>query len=164
MIGRIFLSSIIYLATLPIIFAGYPVVALLLLTSWDGRSTIWGNRKWGRAREHPSPDSRTSGYWSELLWLAWRNPVNNLFCEVLAVDWSQEIRRVRGDEDIGDKKRGGFYAASVGDIWEYYWVKPYTVFGARRCVRARIGWKILNADMPAAFVFAINPWKKYLGE
>lgn len=146
------------LVCVPAIIVSIPVVALLLLTSWDGRSTIFGNAKWGRANTHPS--FPTKGWWQEFNWLVLRNPVNNLMTKTLAYDWGDQLRSLVGEEGIGDKTYGGFYVCTVNRFWEYYYVKPY----GRRCIRIRIGWKIFNSDRPAAFVFAINPWKKYSGE
>jgi hypothetical protein len=136
-------------------FISMPVVALLLLTGWDGKSTIFGNAKWGRGNNHYAYP--TKNYWQEFLWLVWRNPVNNLMTKTLSV--TKAPYSLIGDGGIGDKTRGGLYRALMGSAWEYYWIKPY----GKRCIRARIGWKIHNADRPAAFVFVINPWKEYLG-
>jgi hypothetical protein len=157
MVIHIIISLLIFLLTLPVIILSIPAVAILLLTSWNGKTTIFGNAKWGRANNHPSPTSRTSGYLQELLWLVWRNPVNNFLTETLSV--TKAPYKLTGDPDIGDKTKGGFYSIRMGDAWEYYWIKPY----GKRCIRARIGWKIHNADSPSAFVFAINPWKEYSG-
>lgn len=160
MITRLLISFTIFmLVCVPAIILSAPVVALLLRTSWDGRSTIFGNAKWGRANDHFA--TPTKGFWQEFNWLVIRNPVNNLMAKTLAATSIPLV--VSGDADIGDKKRAGFYyARTPKGFWEYYWIKPY---GDRtRCIRARIGWKLVNSDSPAAFVFAINPWKKYSGE
>jgi hypothetical protein len=160
---KIILSFLIYLLiVLPAIALSIFVVPILLHTKWDGRTTIFGNRKWGRSTDHPSPDSRTHGYWSELLWFVWRNPVNNLCTGFLAV--SQDLYLIYGDRDIGDKTHGGAYWAIMGYAWEYYRVIPYTFFG-RRCIRIRFGWKINGNDSNnmASYVFTINPIKLYSG-
>lgn len=158
MIKHLLISIAIFLLVcVPAIALSVPAVALLLKTSWDGRSTIFGNAKWGRANNHPSYP--TKGWWQEFKWLVYRNPVNNLMTKTLAVDTSHEDYILTGDSGIGDKTHGGFYKVKLGKFWEYYWIKPY----GTRCIRVRIGWKIYNSDLPAAFVFAINPWKEYLG-
>jgi hypothetical protein len=136
------------------------VVPLILPTKWEGYTTIFGNAKWGRGRTHPY--NFTRGFWSECNWLVLRNPVNNLMCRTLAV--RAGAYHLVGDARIGDKTKGGFYYARMREFWEFYWVKPYTVFGSKRCVRVRVGWKIVNSDRPAAFVFAISPFKRYLGQ
>ncbi len=159
---RIIASTLIFLLVcVPAILVSVPIVALLLLTPWDGRTTIFGNAKWGRANTHFS--TPTKGWGQEFLWLVWRNPVNNLLTKTLAADLDGNSVTIAGDPGIGDKTHGGFYKAEAITknhiFWEYYWVKPY----GSRCIRARIGWKLHNSDTPAAFAFAINPWKKYLG-
>lgn len=160
MLYRILISTAIFLfVCVPCILLSVPVVACLLRTDWDGRTTIFGNAKWGRANNHPI--NPTQGYWQEFKWLVWRNPVNNLFCKILAIRNDDDVYTISGDPDIDNDSRAGFYVARQRWAWEYYWIKPY---GDRtRCLRARIGWKIHLGDDPAAFVFAINPWKKYSG-
>ncbi len=157
MVFRILISALIFIAiVIPVWIISLPVVALLLLTPWDGRTTIFGNKKWGRANNHPYLS--TKGYWQEFNWLALRNPVNNLQCVTLGA--RQSPYELSGDPDIGDKIKGGFYSVKMGNAWEYYWIKPY----GKRCIRARIGWKILNNTGEfAQFVFVINPWKPYSG-
>jgi hypothetical protein len=145
---------------LPAIATSIFFVPLMLLTKWDGRTTIFGNEKWGRGNNHFS--FPTKGFGQELVWLIWRNPVNNLHSVTLATLCLSS--RLIGNPNIGDKIAGGFYSAfSNAGAWEYYWVKPYILFGAARCIRVRIGWKIKDAGLFAPFVFAINPWKPYSG-
>jgi hypothetical protein len=161
MILRVFISFLVFLTVCsPMVLLSVPVVAWLLCTDWDGRTTIFGNAKWGRATDHFAYPTEGK-FWKEFLWLVYRNPVNNLLTKTLAYDWkvSEEVV-LNGDLQIGDKVKGGFYSCFVGKFWEYYWIKPY----GSRCIRARIGWKLYNSDHPAAFVFAFNPWKQYLGE
>lgn len=146
------------LFTLLMIF-GYlssiPVVAVLLLTSWDGTSTLFGNAKWGKGETNPT--YLKSGYWAAYNWLVLRNPVNNLHSNYLGVKRSPIV--YSGDIGIGDKTYGGSYFIKMGKAWEYYLIKPY----GKRCLRIRMGWKILGNEPKAAFVFCINPFKKYLG-
>jgi len=165
MFKNISISFFIFLfVCIPAMVISVPVVAVLLLTSWDGRTTIFGNAKWGRANDHFAYP--TKGYWQEFNWLVLRNPVNNLAGQFLGVP--QRPYELIGDENIGDKIAGGFYAIHMpledGPAWEYYWIKPYNILDQKRCIRARIGWKIKDNIGKAAFVFAINPWKKYLGK
>lgn len=142
----------------PAILVSNIVVPIMLFTKWDGKTTIFGNAKWGRANNHFA--YATKGYWQEFNWLVLRNPVNNLVGRTLAV--TRRAAHVIGNPNIGDKIAGGFYRVTMGKYWEYYWIKPYNLFG-RRCIRVRIGWKIYNSDTPSAFVFAINPFKAYIG-
>ncbi len=147
------------LVCLPCIALSVPAVALLLLTEWDGRSTVFGNAKWGRGNDHHS--FPTQGYRQEFLWLVWRNPVNNLLSFALGAPMRPYT--LAGDPGIGDKQRGGSYRVTMGRYFEYYCVVPYHLFGPR-CLRVRFGWKILRCeDAEAPFVFAVNPWKPYSG-
>lgn len=160
---HIIASFLIFLLCIPAMVASIPVVSILLLTSWDGRSTIFGNAKWGRGNTHPSPDNRTIGYWQEWKWLVWQNPVNNLMAITLAISGKTYV--VSGDEGIGDKLKPGFYAIRMGWAWEYYWIKPYKILGKRRCIRVRLGWKIYGTSRGdlCPYVWAINPFKEYSG-
>lgn len=144
------------LITMPVKVVSVPVVAVLLLTSWDGRNTVFGNRTYGRGTNHP--DHGTQGkYWLEFNWLVLRNPCWNLDNEVLCLGKGEYT--ASGDLGISDKHRGGFYSVRQGWAWEYYWIKPY---GIKRCIRARIGWKLFNPDSTkAAFVFSVNPFKPF---
>mgnify|MGYP000172614806 CR=1 FL=1 len=164
MIVRTIVSFLIFvLVCVPAIILSIPIVALLLLTKWDGRSTIFGNRTWGRATDHPDHGTKGS-YWLEFNWLVLRNPVNNLSCQYLAVPARVEQAYI-GNERVGDKIAGGLYEITMGPWWEIYWIRPYTVFNSRRCVRFRAGWKI-DGTAPGdlcAYVFTLNPWKSYLG-
>lgn len=162
MIFRILASTLIWLfVVVPMQIISAPVVAIMLLTSWKGYTTPFGNAKWGKGSRNPA--WMRSGYWAAFIWLVWRNPVNNLCSLTLAIPLKEA--ELHGDPKIGDKIRGGFYYIKMGSAWEYYWIKPYTAFGKRRCIRARIGWKIWGMDTPTcAFVWAINPFKEYLGE
>ena len=156
---RVAISAIIFLACLPIMILSVPVVAILLLTSWDGRTTIFGNAKWGRATDHFAYPTH-GNYWEEFNWLVLRNPVNNLQAMTLAVRNSMPVFYDGPSYDIGDHIRGGFYIMTMRWAWEIYAIIPY----GKRCIRARIGWKIYNDDDAlAAFVFAVNPWKTYTG-
>lgn len=155
------ISFIIWLATLPIFILSFIVVPLLLITKWDARSTVFGNFKWGRATDHYLYPTRNN-YWREFVWLVLRNPIYNFDAVNLAVN--QKPYTLVGDPEIGDKLKGGFYRVKMGWAWEYYWIKPYTLNGQRRCIRLRIGWKIAGNDTPTAqFVFSVNPIRKYLG-
>lgn len=160
MVWRIFVSFLTLIGVcVPAMLLSVPIVAVLLRTKWDGRSTIFGNAKWGRATDHPDHPTKENR-WLEFNWLVLRNPVNNLSRLVLGL--KKRRYTVRGSQVIGDKISGGFYAVRMGWAWEFYGIIPYTLFG-RRCIRVRIGWKILNSDTPCQFCFVINPVKTYSG-
>jgi hypothetical protein len=137
-----------------------PLVAVLLLTSWDGRTTIFGNAKWGKGEANGA--YLKSGYFAAWNWLVIRNPVNNLMSGFLSVKQAGYI--IDGNRSIGEKVRGGSYWCFMGNVWEYYSITPYNFFG-RRCIRIRIGWKINGNDVAelAPYVFAFNPIKQYSG-
>lgn len=148
--------AIIAAAALPLQF---PIVALLLLTKWDGRSTIFGNEKWGRGENHYSHP--TVGYWQQFVWLTLRNPTNNLCAITLACYRTQNISST-GDLNIGDKIAGGHYYIKMGRAWEYYLIVPY----GRHCIRVRLGWKIAgkNVGELCGYVLVINPFMPYSGK
>ena len=157
------LSLLIFtVVTLPAMLIAWPCLAITLLTKWSGTTYFFGNSKWGRATYHFLVPTK-GVYWRELLWMAWRNPVYNLGLYTLGVPMREYV--VTGDTNVGDKMGGGFYAARMGKFWEYYWVKPYTIFGIKKCIRVRIGWKINGTDFwgRAENVFSINLFKNYLG-
>lgn len=163
MIIRIAISFLIFLLVrLPANIIAMPCLAIALKTKWDGRTWFFGNAKHGRATNHYL--APTGGdYLQELLWMAWRNPTYNLGAKILSVRMVDEYD-IAGDEDIGDKKKGGFYEIRMGIFWEYYYILPYTIFGSKRCVRLRAGWKISgNTNDLAEWVFSFNPWKEYGG-
>lgn len=162
MIRHIFFTLCIFISLIiPAMIVSIPVVAILLGSGWNGRTTIFGNAKWGKGELNPS--WMKSGFWAAFIWLMWRNPVDNLCARVLALRLRNYTHS--GDAAVGDKIAGGFYAIKMGWAWEYYWVKPYTVFGSRRCVRVRLGWKIYQAaaEYFCPYVCAFNPWKPYSG-
>jgi len=60
---------------LPLFFVGLPAVAVLLLTSWDGRTTWFGNYLHGRqGNAHVPSNPNLFQQWS---FLALRNPISN---------------------------------------------------------------------------------------
>lgn len=165
MILRCLASFLIYLTVqLPASLIAWPCLAIALLTKWDGSTLFFGNSKWGRATNHYLVPTNGE-YLKELLWMAWRNPVYNLGQHVLSVKMKPWLVVAKGDENIGDKIAGGFYSLRMGKFWEFYYIKSYTFLGQRRCVRARIGWKISgNTTDLCEYVFSINPFKDYTGK
>lgn len=127
-----------------------PVVSILLLTPWNGRTTIFGNVKWGRGNDHFS--TPTKGYWQEFKWLCYRNPVNNL-CARLSMPYQTPI--ITGNTKIIDQRESGFYRLTAGKAWELGYVRIY----GKRCCRVRLGWKILgNKDGTCDYVLSIVPF------
>lgn len=59
-------------------------VPVMLRTKWDGRTTWFGNFKYGRGDTHYKAPSNGE-YWKQLRFLVIRNPVSNFGKRVLAV-------------------------------------------------------------------------------
>ena len=79
------ISTLIFVfAQLPAILLSFIVVPFMLLTKWDGRTTIFGNFKYGRGDTHYKAPSKME-YWKQLRFLCWRNPVSNFGKRQLAV-------------------------------------------------------------------------------
>lgn len=137
----------------------YIAVPVLLLTPWDGRTTWFGNSKWGRGTDHF--EHATNSYWREFVWLTYRNPINNLMNR-FGTTYAEPVD-VTGNLDIGDKVAGGWYLARMGKFWEFYCIIPYL---KRYCVRIRLGWKIVGkqAGELCPMVCAVRPIQNYYGE
>lgn len=78
-------TAIFLLAQLPVILLSFIVVPFMLLTKWNGKTTWFGNFKWGRGDDHYKAPSQGE-YWKQYRFLCWRNPVSNFGKQVLAVD------------------------------------------------------------------------------
>ncbi len=163
MIIKVFISFLIWIfVCIPAIIIAPFVVSVLLLTKWDGRSTIFGNRRHGRGNNHFS--FPTKGYWQEFNWLVLRNPVSNLCFETLAI--KQDFYKIKCVPvcNIGDKDNEGYYLIKMGKFWEFHYIKKYTIFGFKKCIRLRAGWRIKdNENKTASFTFQFNPIKTYRG-
>lgn len=136
----------------------YIAVPILLLTKWDGRSTWWGNSKWGRGTTNPAHSIQ--GYWQEFVWLTYRNPINNLLNSFGKP--APESYVLTGNPNTGDQTEGGAYAIIADGMWEFYYVRPYL---KKYCVRIRLGWKI-HGKQPGELcpmVFVIRPIQNYYG-
>lgn len=105
------------------------------------------------------------GFWGGFIWAALRNPCSNWGKLVLGAPQPVTLN-IEGNTLIGDGVGGmsGKYWITGGNFWEYYLIKPYTLFGVRKCIRLRIGWKLLRNLRPKApFVFSFNPFHAYHG-
>lgn len=82
-------STLIFVfAQFPAILVSFIVVPFMLLSKWDGKTTWFGNFKWGRGEEHYNYPASTR--WRQWVFLCIRNPVSNFGKQVLAVkeaDW-----------------------------------------------------------------------------
>lgn len=157
------ISLAIALVALPATIAGVPLLAVMLLTKWDGTTYFFGNTKYPRSKAATHYAAPTEGkYWKELMWYGFRNPVYNLGAHYLSI--KMRPYTITGDRTIGDKKRPGFYAIKMGWAWEYYWIYKYYAFGTWRCIRLRFGWKICdNTGDTAEQCFVPNPVMPYRG-
>lgn len=78
-------STILFIPWVIVWFVSLFAVPVMLRTKWDGRTTIFGNFKWGRGDDHYSAPSNGE-YWKQYRFLCWRNPVSNFGKFQLAVD------------------------------------------------------------------------------
>jgi len=85
MMYKFLASSLIWwLSFLPMVLISSLVVPILCLTNWDGTTTWFGNRKYGRGDTHYKAPSEGK-YWKQVRFLCIRNPVSNFGKEVLSV-------------------------------------------------------------------------------
>lgn len=105
------ISSIIWFCFfLPMVLISFIVTPTLCLTKWDGRTTWFGNYKYGRGDTHYAVPSEGE-YWKQVRFLCIRNPVSNFGKRVLAVNDAPWVWLV--DKQI----YGKFY-------WMYGWKNP----------------------------------------
>ncbi|MHB8981453.1 hypothetical protein [Thiobacillus sp.] len=69
---------------LPMVLISFPVVAAMLLTKWDGKTTWFGNWKYGRGDTHYKAPSEGI-FWKQWRFLCIRNPASNFGKRVLSV-------------------------------------------------------------------------------
>lgn len=111
------------------------------------------------------------GYWARYTWIAFRNPINYVGYKVLGFQFNGTEMYYRYDPkqfDIGDTSREGFRSIEVmkdkNFYYEYYWIKKWS---QTKCLRIRIGWKIVNNLNPIGswcqWVLVFQPWKDYSG-
>lgn len=103
-------SLIFFLIQLPMILVSYVVVPFMLLTNWDGKTTWFGNFKYGRGDTHYKAPSNGK-FWLQWKFLCVRNPVSNFGKKVISVKdrpwvWLRDTRLF-----------GGWY-------WKYGWKTP----------------------------------------
>ena len=73
---KLFISFLIWMFMfIPVVILSLPVVAVLLLTSWDGSTTIFGNSKYPRG--HGNPHLVHDNWLGQWIFLCFRNPVSN---------------------------------------------------------------------------------------
>lgn len=156
---RILLTFLIWFLTyIPLIVVSAFVVPVMLMKGWEGYTTWFGNRKYGRFGN--------KAYWTESRFQEWlflviRNPISNFGKETMSVTLTQPVIGI-GDPEITDGKPGitGYYYARSGWKWEVRMV--YKTFPGR-CFEGRWGWKMLGKQQgdKCTFVCRENPFKKY---
>lgn len=175
MIPRILIAFLLkLLLDLPLMLLGYLIVPLALRYERGNHLPWWAEWCWGN-RDHGNDGEtfwakRTVG-WSRFRrcfwWLAVRNPTFNWSKYILGFGSGGQAAIVQGaTQPIGDTKGEGWYFARERWAWEFYYVKAYSVFGMRRCMRLRAGWKIAGkeAGEVAQFCFAPSPVHSYSGK
>lgn len=180
---------LLVIADIAILLANYLVVAWVLslftkaqpdldeeTTPWGGWFGTWdnppqGDEKWQREGWFPGETTGVKGYLNRVGWL-FRNPGYG-FQRRIGIEYSDRINLVvSGNPDISDKyKIPGSYLVTArwpkGRLvaFEYYLVKPYKIGKIEKCIRIRLGWKMMTDKFElygfAAFVDTVSPFKKY---
>lgn len=123
-----------------------------------------------------------SGYWNLYCWLAWRNPLN-YYSYVWDGVTPEKEAKLTYTEIVFFKNRTDNKRNEIGDndcpgreliewrldgktYYEYYAIYPYTIFGYKKCLRFRLGYKLgfnMAVGKPTQSVFVISPFHTYLG-
>lgn len=156
---KILATFLLWLLTyVPLILVSAFAVPVMLLSGWEGYTTIFGNRKYGRYGNVAYP---TRNKFQEFIFLAIRNPISNFGKEVMALTVSKPVSVV-GNQKITDNAPGitGWYCARHDWAWEVRMV--YKTFPGK-CFEGRWGWKLLNSKPgdKCTFVCRANPFKHF---
>lgn len=119
-------TAIFLLAQLPLILISFVVVPFMLRSKWDGRTTWFGNFKWGRGEEHYNYPAKTR--WRQWIFLCIRNPVSNFGKQVLAVKeadwvWLHDVGYKRVRIKYGWKTPSGEMPTRRTFVWRPYVIK-----------------------------------------
>ena len=88
---RFVASTVIWFCLfLPMVLISFFVVPIMCLTKWGGKSTWFGNIKYGRGDTHYKAPSEGK-YWKQVRFLCIRNPVSNFGKKVLSVKESATL-------------------------------------------------------------------------
>lgn len=159
MIARVAFTYLIWAMTyVPMIALSIITVPLMLGLGWDGYTTWFGNRKYGR---YGNDAYRTRRQWQEFVFLVVRNPVSNFGKEVMSHTVAAPVT-IEGNPAITDGAPGitGWYYARSGWAWEVRAV--YRTFPGR-CFEGRWGWKLAGKAIgdECTFVCRANPLKRF---
>ena len=109
---RFLASSLIWFGLfLPMMLLSFLVVPIMCLTKWDGKTTWFGNFKYGRGDTHYKAPSEGK-YWKQVRFLCIRNPVSNFGKQVLSLPDSLRWPWLNDQHVVGT-----FY-------WMYGWKNP----------------------------------------
>lgn len=127
---RLIASTAVFLfAQLPLILLSFVVVPVLLLTRWDGKTTWFGNWKYGRGDTHYKAPSNGE-YWKQYRFLCIRNPVSNFGKQVLSVKdapwvWLYDVRIYKALHiKFGWKRPSGEVPGMRSFVWRPYFKRP----------------------------------------
>ncbi len=144
---------------------------------WGGWFGTWdnppqGDEKYQRECMFPGVTTGLKGYWNRVGWLR-RNPLYG-FNKWAGIPYKDSYEfHVDGNENISDKDRvpGSYYAKVIdahnGKVvaFEYYLVKPWRIGSFEKCIRVRLGWKVMTDKFErygfATLVDTANPFKSY---
>jgi len=78
------ISTLVAIPWLGMVLLSFLVVPFMCLTKWNGKTTWFGNFKYGRGDDHYKAPS-AGVYWKQVRFLCIRNPVSNFGKQVLSV-------------------------------------------------------------------------------
>ncbi len=154
---------------------------------YPGGDGLAGDPNYRRMR---AEEGHTSIYWERYTWLALRNPINYFSYKILGHKFvaGDTVTKLEGPIDPGMTMDGGLKILEMETIrpyptvlylglssvpmivyptktlYEYHYVKAYTLFGKKLCFWARFGWKINHPSEvitgeTTEWVFTCNPVK-----
>lgn len=134
---------------------------------WTHDNPPHGDPKFAAACWFPGVTSGAKGWANRVQWL-WRNPLYGL-ARRLGVEFVGGMVATVGDTKASDRRgvAGSYFSRYIVDgevlAFEYYLIKPW---GAGRCLRMRLGWKITTARFAGhqkygIHVISINPFASF---
>ena len=141
------------------VYEGWEYRALPGWAQW-----LWGNDKYGAYGNyfwddmHPDPEE----YWPQFVWLAIRNPANNLNnFKLFKPTVSSVDIKIYGAKQVNDTKgQAGFQLITAGWLAGIYWILPY---GNGRSLKVKLGFGIspmTNGPVSLEFIPG-HPWAKF---
>jgi hypothetical protein len=140
------------------IYPGWSYLRLPVWADW-----LWGNDKYGAMGNWLWRDRDPLSYWAQYVWLALRNPANNLQrYSLFRFDTDPARVRCWGDLRVDDVAGlAGWQLVSCGWRAGFYWIMPWA---RERCLRVRLGYKIdaaASTPTSAALSVLVNPWANF---